>query len=79
MAVMDLAEHGCDVPGYLHLPDLAMFWQCEDCAEFWQVIADRSTPGSPFEFVWVRDPIQPEGPPELGRHGAAIYADGSGG
>jgi hypothetical protein len=51
-------DHGCVVPGYLHLPDLAMFWQCEDCGETWQLVADRRAPGSPLEFVWVRDPIQ---------------------
>lgn len=72
---MDFQGHGCPVPAYLHLPDLAMFWQCEDCGEFWRVVADRQAPGSPLEFVWVRDPINPNG--AQGRDGAAIYADGS--
>jgi hypothetical protein len=51
-------EHGCALPGYLQLPDLAMLWQCVDCGETWQVVADGRPPGSPLEFVWVRDPIQ---------------------
>lgn len=72
-----LREHGCPVPDYLHLPDLAMLWQCQDCREFWQLVADRRAPGSPLEFVWVRDPIQPDAAPEQRRDGAAIYADGS--
>ena len=42
-------EHGCSLPGYLQLPDLAMFWQCVDCGETWQVVADwagaRLAPG----------------------------------
>ncbi len=50
-------EHGCSLPGYLQLPDLAMFWQCVDCGETWQVVADGRPPGSPLEFVWVRGPI----------------------
>ena len=54
-------EHSCALPGYLQLPDLAMFWQCVDCGETWQVVADGRPPGSPLEFVWVRDPIQPAG------------------
>jgi hypothetical protein len=54
-------EHGCAVPGYLQLPDLGMFWQCADCGETWAVAADRRSPGSPLEFVWVKDPIQPAG------------------
>ena len=77
MAVVDFAEHRCVVPGYLHLPDLAMFWPCEGCGEFWRVVVDRKAPGSPLEFVWVRDPIQPDGAPELGWHRAASFAEGS--
>lgn len=74
--VLDCPEHGCAVPGYLHLPDLAMFWQCEDCGEIWQVVADRRAPGSPLEFVWVKDPIDPHRPPELGRRSATNFTDG---
>jgi len=50
--------HVCAVPGYLQLPDLAMFWQCLDCGEMWQVVAARSSPGAALEFVWVRDAFQ---------------------
>lgn len=54
-------EHRCALPGYLQLPDLAMFWQCPDCGETWQVVTGRTPPGSSLEFFWVRDPIQPAG------------------
>jgi hypothetical protein len=74
MTTADFLEHGCPVPEYLHLPDLAMLWQCEDCGEFWQVVAARREPDSPLEFVWVRDPI--DGAPEQ-RDAAAISSDGS--
>jgi hypothetical protein len=67
VTVLDCPEHGCAVPGYLHLPDLAVFWQ---------VVADRRAPDSPLEFVWVKDPIYPHGPPELGRRWASNFADG---
>jgi hypothetical protein len=53
-----------------------MFWQCEDCGEIWQVVADRRAPGSPLEFVWVKDPIDPHRPPELGRRSATNFTDG---
>jgi hypothetical protein len=76
VTALDCPEHGCAVPGYLHLPDLAMLWQCEDCGEIWQVVADRRAPDSPLEFVWVKDPIYPHGPPELGRRWASNFADG---
>lgn len=77
MTGVEFPEHVCAVPGYLHLPDLAMFWQCADCEGIWQVVATRRAPGSPVEFVWVRAPIQPDGPPELERHGAPNHVEGS--
>jgi hypothetical protein len=52
-------EHRCALPGYLQLRDLTMFWQCQDCGETWQVLADRRSQDAPLEFVWARDPIQP--------------------
>lgn len=76
VTVLDCQDHGCAVPGYLHLPDLAMFWQCVECGEIWQVVADRRAPGSPLEFFWVRDSIDPRGPHELGRRWTSNVADG---
>ncbi len=61
MTAPDSAEHRCSVPGYLHLPDLAMIWQCADCGETWQVVSERREPDGPLEFAWVRDPILPVG------------------
>jgi hypothetical protein len=55
------SAHACAVPGYLHLPDLAMIWQCADCGDGWQVVPARRSPGSPLEFDWVRDSRQPIG------------------
>ena len=54
------------MPGYLQLPDLAMFWECMDCGEIWRVVGAGRSPGSPLEFNWVRDPNQLVGRDELG-------------
>lgn len=74
---MDLRDPSCAVPGHLNLPDLAMLWQCEDCGDLGRVVADRTAPVSPREFVWMRDPIRPAGAPASGRHRVASCADGS--
>lgn len=57
--------HACAVPGYLELPDLAMFWECIGCGEIWHVVPARRCPGSPLEFEWVRDPLHLVGLDEM--------------
>jgi hypothetical protein len=57
-----LSAHSCPVPGYVHLLDLEVFWQCSDCGEIWRVVAAPKSSGLPPEFIWVRDPIMGAGP-----------------